>query len=626
MRLTSLFVLLACFLQHATAQEKALLVVHEWGTFTSLQDESGRAIGGINTDDEAVPDFVHTIQGDLMLWPTDLPPSYFQKGYPQLHPDVTLRLETPVMYFYPPEGNQAPIELDVKASFKGGWLTEYYPQAQVEAPGLRQQRPDGLTVLGGIDEHTVGTLSWEGLCIGGDREGPQTEERVWLIPRQVQAASVTTPAGEREKYLFYRGVGHLESLMRVQRSAEGLWLEIHPQPEWGMEAKAEGLVHKAWLVDIRKDGKSAFRSLEALALREEEVLGRVPARFTEGEFSVENLVQLRASMRQALIAEGLFADEADAMLGTWEAAYFQSPGLRLFFTVPQAWTDHYLPLEFSKPVALTRVMVGRIELVTPEQRALLAQIASRPVEPFPREAVWKVLNGGSTEAYRERPEWIRRTTVLGGLGLPLPECFQNYLALGRMRNALILNELALRPTPHLEMFINEYRLSGHQGSAYQTTGANSAKGRPWGPEQATGEPDTPVAGDIPTAWASRTPDSQPEWLLLQYEEAIQPIAVNVHETFHPGALVKVSVFDPLGEEIAVWSGVDPTPASSSHGVSEIPIRVDFELTRIKLYLDSPASTGWNEIDAVGLVEADETIHWASAAQASTSFADVSMSR
>ncbi len=28
--------------------------VHEWGTFTSLQDEQGEAIGGINTDDEAV--------------------------------------------------------------------------------------------------------------------------------------------------------------------------------------------------------------------------------------------------------------------------------------------------------------------------------------------------------------------------------------------------------------------------------------------------------------------------------------------------------------------------------------------------------------------------------------------
>src|SRR5437870_1291138 len=35
------------------------LVVHEWGTFTSLQDENGRSIGGLNVDDEPLPKFVH---------------------------------------------------------------------------------------------------------------------------------------------------------------------------------------------------------------------------------------------------------------------------------------------------------------------------------------------------------------------------------------------------------------------------------------------------------------------------------------------------------------------------------------------------------------------------------------
>src|SRR6266700_8436110 len=28
------------------------LVIHEWGTFTNLQDESGKSVGGINSDDE----------------------------------------------------------------------------------------------------------------------------------------------------------------------------------------------------------------------------------------------------------------------------------------------------------------------------------------------------------------------------------------------------------------------------------------------------------------------------------------------------------------------------------------------------------------------------------------------
>src|SRR5438445_12533848 len=46
------------------------LIVHEWGTFTSLQDESGRAIGGINSDDEPVPKFVHDLNRLLVLKPS----------------------------------------------------------------------------------------------------------------------------------------------------------------------------------------------------------------------------------------------------------------------------------------------------------------------------------------------------------------------------------------------------------------------------------------------------------------------------------------------------------------------------------------------------------------------------
>jgi hypothetical protein len=41
--------------RHSSGRKKqAPLVVHEWVTFTSLQDEQGNAIGGINTDDEPV--------------------------------------------------------------------------------------------------------------------------------------------------------------------------------------------------------------------------------------------------------------------------------------------------------------------------------------------------------------------------------------------------------------------------------------------------------------------------------------------------------------------------------------------------------------------------------------------
>jgi hypothetical protein len=66
----------------------------------------------------------------------------------------------------------------------------------------------------------------------------------------------------------------------------------------------------------------------------------------------------------ALTNKGLYEDEAGAMLETWEAAYFKTPGTRLFFIVLRAWVDHYLPLEVSIPAKIERVMVGRIELLS----------------------------------------------------------------------------------------------------------------------------------------------------------------------------------------------------------------------------------------------------------------------
>src|SRR5947209_4619873 len=85
---------------HAEARPSGeRLVVHEWGTFTALQDEQGRTIRGINTDDEPLPDFVHNAHGMLLQNPSDIPPVQF-KGVSRVHPDVIVRLETPVLYFY----------------------------------------------------------------------------------------------------------------------------------------------------------------------------------------------------------------------------------------------------------------------------------------------------------------------------------------------------------------------------------------------------------------------------------------------------------------------------------------------------------------------------------------------
>jgi hypothetical protein len=153
--------------------------------------------------------------------------------------------------------------------------------------------------------------------------------------------------------------------------------------------------------------------------------------------------------------------------------------------------------------------------------------------------------------------------------------------------------------------------------------ATAQSPRNWGPEQATGAPDTwPRSGDLGTAWASKTQDGQREWLDLTYDAPVKAAAVTIYETFNPGAVDRVTGYDASGKEVELWAGADPTPAGQDKGISVIPIRANFELSRIRIYLDSPKVPGWNEIDAVGLLDDAGTTHWAKSATASSSYADV----
>ena len=143
----------------------------------------------------------------------------------------------------------------------------------------------------------------------------------------------------------------------------------------------------------------------------------------------------------------------------------------------------------------------------------------------------------------------------------------------------------------------------------------------WSIDQVTGPPDTPGAGDIQTAWASSSRDAQAEWLLLEYPRRVVPTSVVVHETYNPGALARVTAFDFWGSEHQLWQGTDPTPTTAPRGVSKVTANASVTTRWIKIYLDSPRVPGWNEIDAVGIIDADGNTHWARTAYGSTAYGD-----
>ena len=88
----------------------------------------------------------------------------------------------------------------------------------------------------------------------------------------------------------------------------------------------------------------------------------------------QGLAQIRAQLVRLLVGEGLYRKEALAMVETWADHWFE-PGLRVFYLVPRARTDALLPLTLEPaPDELVRVLVGRLEMITPALRARVRQL------------------------------------------------------------------------------------------------------------------------------------------------------------------------------------------------------------------------------------------------------------
>lgn len=438
----------ACAAEPAPAAQSQL-VVHEWGTFTTLQDEHGRELPGINIDDEPVPAFVHNLAPFVLNSPLVVLRDwqYRMKGVPRQHPQVTMRLETPVVYFYPPAGAKLPLEVDVHVQFRGGWLSEFYPHGAAKLPGLNEHFAFKI-----LSRETLGELTWEKLQIGVSGSGPETTERVWTTPRNVASAMLANSTGEREKYLFYRGVAHQRAPLAVAMKAEQRELSITANFDEALAADETATIAAAWLVSVEGPEKLAFRRIKLDRVNRdlERVIARASCEFSPSDYGADRRAELERVIHAALVADGLFADEAAALLGTWQRAYFEQRGLRLFYLVPSKWTNHYLPLSISSGAEITRVMMGRIELITDEQRRLLARIAAGPasdprwIDTIPDEAVRQRLLAGRSD--------------FGDPGVAIPADFQAYLDLGRFRTALVVAEERRRPTPALARFIDQHNL------------------------------------------------------------------------------------------------------------------------------------------------------------------------
>ncbi|MBN8707270.1 MAG: T9SS type A sorting domain-containing protein [Bacteroidetes bacterium] len=127
----------------------------------------------------------------------------------------------------------------------------------------------------------------------------------------------------------------------------------------------------------------------------------------------------------------------------------------------------------------------------------------------------------------------------------------------------------------------------------------------WSANQVIGEPNTyPAYGDITTSWASAGGgDIQREWLNLVYLNPEPISSIAIYETYHPGAIDTIYVKNPgTGQWEMVWSGTSyDAPQVSRCFVVDFPLTT-FPVSEIRIAINSPEVTSWNEIDAVAIAD------------------------
>lgn len=332
--------------QGATPPARQSFIVHEWGTFTNFSTSDGTQLVFRSVLGEELPSFVRYHPFRL-----------FTKG----ELVGRQRMETPVTYFY----TDVPRTADVRINFPTGSLTEFYP------PPIAP-----LADSFGVADQSDSSLAWR-ITIHPQSEFDERRENADGLPalpevdsqerygfaRETDSSVVeaTDESGEKhcEKFLFYRGVGNFTLPQRLEALSDRRFRAINDGPD-NLEA--------LFMVMIDDDG---------LRFHEYPRLAPHSALEMEVPESLATADELGDRMAAALVSAGLFKKEAQAMIDTWRSSWLREPGARLFYLLPQRLTDEIIPLSVEPaPDKVVRVMVARMEILTPETVSRLIDLAN----------------------------------------------------------------------------------------------------------------------------------------------------------------------------------------------------------------------------------------------------------
>lgn len=118
-----------------------------------------------------------------------------------------------------------------------------------------------------------------------------------------------------------------------------------------------------------------------------------------------------------------------------------------------------------------------------------------------------------------------------------------------------------------------------------------------------GAPDVfPRGGDIDGAWASKATDGGYEWVTVRFAAPVRAASIVWAETLNPGAVMRVDDLSEPSAPTALWTGTTGTPGAPA-ALAEVTLPTPRVISAVRLVLDTRRVSGWNEVDAIGLVPA-----------------------
>jgi hypothetical protein len=127
----------------------------------------------------------------------------------------------------------------------------------------------------------------------------------------------------------------------------------------------------------------------------------------------------------------------------------------------------------------------------------------------------------------------------------------------------------------------------------------------WSATQVLGAPNVwPGSGDNANAWASQGADDRDEWLEVGFERAGRISAVEIFETFNPGAIDRVELITATGKTILArldqLGDIGGLHAPAMKRIATTACTSE-PIVAVRVHVGSTRVPGWNEIDAIGVV-------------------------